>query len=351
MLSSAWRSVSTSLETNLTAAYFRGSCLLAPPHLPPLLRQAKAPPPGGCNARRSFLAVNVCESLVKFQKLRKVGFRGMHSTLENVKLEGMEVKILPALQDNYMYLIVDNATREAAIVDPVDPELVIKTVEEEKVTLKKVLTTHHHWDHAGGNEKLVKMFPQPLEVYGGDDRIGAMNHKVRQDDSLEIGGLKVRCLSTPCHTTGHICYHVTSGDGSVPGAVFTGDTLFQGGCGRFFEGTAQEMYDALCTKLSALPDNTKVFCGHEYTLQNMSFARHVEPDNAVIQQRIEWAKHRRASQDPTVPSTIGEEKAWNPFMRVHVAAVQQHAAGNATDPIDPISVMGKLRREKDTFKA
>ncbi|EDV97263.1 hydroxyacylglutathione hydrolase, mitochondrial isoform X2 [Drosophila grimshawi] len=303
MLSSAWKSVATSIETQLTSYYFR------------------------------------------VQKLRTIGVRGMHSSLEDVKLESMQVKILPALQDNYMYLIVDNKTREAAIVDPVDPELVIKTVQEENVKLNKVLTTHHHWDHAGGNEKLVKLWSGELQVYGGDDRIGAMNQKVSQDVTFNIGELKVRCLSTPCHTTGHICYHVTNGQNA--GAVFTGDTLFQGGCGRFFEGTPEEMYDALCAKLSALPDDTKVFCGHEYTLQNMSFARHVEPDNKLIQNRIEWAKLRRASKDPTVPSTIGEEKSWNPFMRVHEATVQRHAGGEK----NPILTMGALRKEKDNFKA
>lgn len=306
MFSSAWRSVANSVETQLTAAYFR------------------------------------------VQKLRSVGFRGMHSTLEDVELAGMQVKILPALQDNYMYLIIDNKTREAAVVDPVDPDLVIKTVNDEKVTLNKVLTTHHHWDHAGGNEKLVKLWTTgELKVYGGDDRIGALNEKIGQDDSFNIGSLKVQCLSTPCHTTGHICYHVTTSEEAAPGAVFTGDTLFQGGCGRFFEGSPEEMYEALCTKLSALPDDTKVFCGHEYTLQNMSFARHVEPHSEIIQQRIEWAKLRRASQDPTVPSTIGEEKTWNPFMRVHEETVQKHT-GTATNPVE---TMWQLRKEKDHFKA
>ncbi|XP_052848854.1 hydroxyacylglutathione hydrolase, mitochondrial isoform X1 [Drosophila gunungcola] len=345
MFSAAWRSVATTVETQLTATYFRGSSSNLRLRLRLAVPQADSPGFGAI--RRRFLAVPVCPSLVNLQKLRKVGLRGMHSTLEDVKLAGMEIKILPALQDNYMYLIVDTKTREAAVVDPVEPELVIKTVQEEKLTLNKVLTTHHHWDHAGGNEKLVKLWEKQLDVYGGDDRIGALNQKVQQDDSFTIGSLNVKCLSTPCHTTGHICYHVTAGEGNGEGAVFTGDTLFQGGCGRFFEGTPEEMYEALCTKLSALPDDTKVFCGHEYTLQNMSFARHVEPDNEVIQQRIEWAKHRRASQDPTVPSTIGEEKSWNPFMRVHEATVQKHAGG-ATDPI---VTMGKLRKEKDTFKA
>ncbi|XP_037722195.1 hydroxyacylglutathione hydrolase, mitochondrial isoform X1 [Drosophila subpulchrella] len=344
MFAGAWRSVATTVETQLTATYFRGSSGSLR-----LLRIPQADSPGFGAMRRRFLAVPVRPSLVNLQKLRKVGLRGMHSTLEDVKLEGMEIKILPALQDNYMYLIVDTKTREAAVVDPVEPELVIKTVQEEQLTLSKVLTTHHHWDHAGGNEKLVKLWDgKQLDVYGGDDRIGALSQKVQQDDTITIGSLNVKCLSTPCHTTGHICYHVTAQDGSGgEGAVFTGDTLFQGGCGRFFEGTPEEMYEALCTKLSALPDGTKVFCGHEYTLQNMSFARHVEPDNEVIQQRIEWAKHRRASQDPTVPSTIGEEKSWNPFMRVHEATVQKHAGG-ATDPI---VTMGKLRKEKDNFKA
>ncbi|XP_064541139.1 hydroxyacylglutathione hydrolase, mitochondrial isoform X1 [Drosophila montana] len=339
MFSSVWKSVSTSIETQLTSYYFRGSSKLATSGVAVVASGA------GAGSLKRFLVVPFCR--VNLQKVRTVGFRGMHSTLEDVRLDSMQVKILPALQDNYMYLIVDSKTREAAVVDPVDPELVIKTVQEENVKLNKVLTTHHHWDHAGGNEKLVKLWTGELQVYGGDDRIGAMNHKVRQDDTFTIGNLNVRCLSTPCHTSGHICYHVTASNSHDPGAVFTGDTLFQGGCGRFFEGTPEEMYDALCAKLSALPDDTKVFCGHEYTLQNMSFARHVEPDNKCIQNRIEWAKLRRASKDPTVPSTIGEEKSWNPFMRVHETTVQQHAGGQT----NPVITMEMLRKEKDNFKA
>ena len=114
----------------------------------------------------------------------------------------LSVKILPALSDNYMYLVVCNKTKEAAIVDPVNPESVIEAVEKENVDLKSVLTTHHHWDHAGGNEKLVSTFKKPLTVYGGDDRIGALTNKVKQDDTFKIGHLNVKCLFTPCHTTG-----------------------------------------------------------------------------------------------------------------------------------------------------
>lgn len=293
---------------------------------------------------QNCVAQNCTAAYFRAQKLRKIGLHRTHSSIEDLKMTELHVKILPALQDNYMYLIIDAATREAAIVDPVDPESVISAVDKENCKLTKVLTTHHHWDHAGGNEKLVKLFPQPLEVYGGDERIGALTNKVKQDDCFKIGALDVRCLFTPCHTTGHICYYVTAPSGER--VVFTGDTLFQGGCGRFFEGTAEQMYAALCQKLSALPDDTKVFCGHEYTLQNMAYARHVEPTNDCILKRIEWAKLKRATNTPTVPSTIADEKSWNPFMRVHEPSVQKHAGEQ-----DPIRAMGSLRKEKDNFKA
>jgi hydroxyacylglutathione hydrolase len=259
-------------------------------------------------------------------------------------MASMSVKILPALQDNYMYMIVDKATNNAAIVDPVDPDSVIRAVEESGVKLEKVLTTHHHWDHAGGNESLVAKFKaNPLEVYGGDDRIGALTKKVGQDDSFKIGELSVRCLFTPCHTTGHICYLVTAPDGEE--AVFTGDTLFLGGCGRFFEGTADQMYSALIEKLSALKDETKVFCGHEYSLQNLKFAKHCEPDNQDVLAKIAWSEARRAEKQPTVPGSIGEEKKINPFMRVNEAAVQRHAGTS-----EGIATMAAIRKEKDTFK-
>lgn len=178
-------------------------------------------------------------------------------------MSSINVKILPALSDNFMYLITDTATKEAAIVDPVDPESVIAAVQTEGVKLLKVLTTHHHWDHAGGNEKLVSLFKDnKLDVFGGDQRIGALTNQVKHGDKLKIGNLDVLCLHTPCHTSGHICYYVEAPSGEK--AVFTGDTLFLGGCGRFFEGTAEQMYSALVEKLGGLPDETKVFCGHEY---------------------------------------------------------------------------------------
>ncbi|XP_061455178.1 hydroxyacylglutathione hydrolase, mitochondrial isoform X1 [Rhineura floridana] len=261
-----------------------------------------------------------------------------------VSQASMKVELLPALTDNYMYLLIDEDTKEAAIVDPVQPQKVAEAVRKHGVKLTTVLTTHHHWDHAGGNEKLVKMAPG-LQVYGGDSRVGALTQKVSHLMSFQVGKLNVKCLATPCHTSGHICYFVTKPNSSEPPAVFTGDTLFVAGCGKFFEGTPEEMYKALIEILGRLPPETKVYCGHEYTINNLKFARHVEPKNSAIQRKLFWAKAKYDGGEPTIPSTIGEEFTYNPFMRVREATVQQHAGET-----DPIRTMGAIRKEKDSFK-
>jgi len=278
-----------------------------------------------------------------------VGVRGTHSVTKNMSQIGFQVKILPALSDNYMYLIVDEATNEAAIVDPVAPETVVAAVKEQNVNLTTVLTTHHHWDHAGGNKQLKQMMPDLL-VYGGDERIDCLTKKVSHDDHLKIGSLGVKCLFTPCHTTGHICYYVTSKteSGDESKAVFTGDTLFIGGCGRFFEGTPDQMNTALNEILTNLSDDTNVYCGHEYTTANLKFGLHVEPENEDIVKALKEAQELRSMLPPvpTVPSTIGKEKLINPFMRVDKTPVRDHS-GNTTSNID---TMRFLRTEKDTFK-
>lgn len=258
----------------------------------------------------------------------------------------IEVHVLSALQDNYMYLIVDCATKDAAVVDPVEPDKVVAVVKQQQVNLKSVLTTHHHWDHAGGNKKLAQMM-SGIAIYGGDDRIDGLSQKVTDGSQLQIGKLNVKCLFTPCHTSGHICYFVSDpagGDGDP--AVFTGDTLFVGGCGRFFEGKPEQMYSALVGTLAKLPDNTQVYCGHEYTVNNLKFAMTVEPDNCTVQKKLDWATGKIQEQEPTVPSTIEEEKLINPFMRVEEDSVQKHAGRS-----DPISTMEVIRKEKDDFRA
>ncbi|KOB66471.1 putative hydroxyacyl glutathione hydrolase [Operophtera brumata] len=227
--------------------------------------------------------------------------REAHSLQAHYHYKTMDVKILPALQDNYM-------------------------------------------DHAGGNEELMKLHPG-LTVYGGDVRIGALTSKVEHNTTFNVGNMTVQCLFTPCHTSGHICYFVTTPEEGNDPIVFTGDTLFLGGCGRFFEGTAEQMYKALITILSTLPDHTKVFCGHEYTLQNLKFAAHVEPENEDVKKKISWSVERRDVGQPTVPSTILEEKQYNPFMRVTQHAVMKHA-----HKLDAVETMKAIRLEKDNFK-
>lgn len=273
--------------------------------------------------------------------LRKSTFHSQTSSIKHS--DQMQIHILPALSDNYMYLLVDESSKEAAVVDPVEPQKVADAVQQLGLNLSTILTTHHHWDHAGGNSQMSQLF-KGLKILGGDDRIPGLNQKVNHGDEVKIGEITVKCLSTPCHTSGHICYFATSGSEGGP-AVFTGDTLFIAGCGKFFEGTADEMHSALMMKLSSLPDETRVYCGHEYTVNNLKYALHVEPLNETILAKMKEAGRKRETNEPTVPSTISEEKKHNPFMRVNEPSVQRHASTS-----DPISTMAFLRREKDHFK-
>ncbi|XP_075251899.1 hydroxyacylglutathione hydrolase, mitochondrial-like [Convolutriloba macropyga] len=261
-----------------------------------------------------------------------------------VRSMSMRVNFVPALQDNLMYLLYDQSTKQVAAIDPVEPEKLAQSIEP-GYKLVSALTTHHHWDHSGGNEKFSQMFPG-IPFYGGDDRIPALSHKVKHDDVLNVGNLTVRCLFTPCHTTGHICYFVTSDSSSgSPPAVFTGDTLFIGGCGRFFEGTPQQMQRALNEVLAGLPDDTLVYCGHEYSIQNLSFGKSVEPNNQHILDKLQWAKQMRAENKYTVPSTIADEKLTNPFMRV-----MQPELRSVTGTTNDVDCMKVVRGMKDKFK-
>ncbi|ORY29253.1 Metallo-hydrolase/oxidoreductase, partial [Rhizoclosmatium globosum] len=176
--------------------------------------------------------------------------------------------------------------------------------------------THHHHDHSGGNEDLVRLLGGNTPVYGGDDRIPALTHKVEDRAAFKLGTLDVTPLFTVCHTRGSVSFNVKT---ATESAVFTGDTLFIAGCGRFFEGTPQEMHTSLNEILGKLDNNTLVYCGHEYTQSNLRFAASIEPTNQDIKNKLEWAQNNPV----TVPSSIGEEKKINPFMRVAEPSVQQ----------------------------
>eukprot|EP00246_Nothoceros_aenigmaticus_P012600 TRINITY_DN398_c0_g1_i4.p1 TRINITY_DN398_c0_g1~~TRINITY_DN398_c0_g1_i4.p1 ORF type:complete len:287 (+),score=51.82 TRINITY_DN398_c0_g1_i4:85-861(+) len=257
----------------------------------------------------------------------------------------MKVVPVPCLEDNYAYLIIDSLSGQAAVVDPVAPEKVVDGAKLHGAKIEAVLTTHHHWDHAGGNTEIKKLIPG-LKVYGGEgEKAEGVTHVLRHEDTFALSeSINVKALHTPCHTKGHISYYVTSSAGGDP-AVFTGDTLFVAGCGKFFEGTAKQMYESLVTKLSTLPKETRVFCGHEYTVKNLQFAASLEPKNEDVQHKLEWALQQRRSNQPTVPSTIGEELETNPFMRVDTEPLQL-----ASGRHDPVEVMAEVRRMKDQFK-
>lgn len=239
-----------------------------------------------------------------------------------------------------MYLIVCESSKRALVVDPVDAEACIAAATSKGATIEYVLTTHHHFDHAGGNARMKELIPA-VEVVAGDASSQGMTRHVVDAEKLTVGSLCVTCVHTPSHTSGHMSYLVEAPD--QVGAVFTGDALFVGGCGRFFEGGPEQML-AGAKKLAALDASTQVYCGHEYTVKNLQFALTVEPDSQAAQRKIVWAQDERAAGRFTVPSTIGDEGTFNPFMRCHEKTVQQYV--NATDEVE---VMRKLRNAKDNF--
>ncbi|XP_031496679.1 hydroxyacylglutathione hydrolase cytoplasmic-like [Nymphaea colorata] len=256
----------------------------------------------------------------------------------------MKILHIPCLEDNYAYLIIDESSRDAAVVDPVEPEKVLKVADENGVVPKLVLTTHHHWDHAGGNEKIKKLVPG-IRVFGGSlDNVKGCTDQVEHGDKISLGNeVNVLAFHTPCHTKGHISYFISS-KGEDP-AVFTGDTLFIAGCGKFFEGTAEQMYQSLCKTLGSLPKTTRVYCGHEYTEKNLRFALTVEPENEQMKQKLAWVKHQREANQPTVPSTIEDEMGTNPFMRVDLPELQNRV-GCST----PVEALKEIRRMKDNWR-
>mmetsp|Transcript_5676 Transcript_5676/g.15168 ORF Transcript_5676/g.15168 Transcript_5676/m.15168 type:complete len:253 (-) Transcript_5676:347-1105(-) len=252
----------------------------------------------------------------------------------------MDVIPVPCLGDNYAYLLVDRANGIAAAVDPVEPKKVLRVSAEHGVKITMILTTHKHWDHAGGNQELKAELDDIVVVGGRNDDVKACTRAVVDGEELQLGNIVIKAIWTPCHTRGHTCYYATLPASEEVGHVFTGDTLFVAGCGRFFEGDAAEMNIALNTKLASLPDSTRVWCGHEYTVKNLQFAQSVEPDNAQVAEKLLKAKEARAQGYPTVPSTLIDEKATNPFMRVaHLSQI----AG------DEIETMRNLRAMKDKF--
>ena len=255
----------------------------------------------------------------------------------------MKIVQIPLLRDNYAYLLICDKTKQAAVVDPSEAEPVLRRIETEQVSLRAILNTHHHRDHTGGNEGILAK--HKVEVYGhksDQSRITGLTHGVDEGDEVSIGDVNGKVFYIPGHTTGHIAFLFDNN-------LFCGDTLFTAGCGRLFEGTPEQMHASL-KKLMALPDNTKIYCGHEYTESNLRFAMSVESKNPKLASRFERVQGLRSRGTPTVPSTMEEEKQTNPFLRWDSKELQ--ASVKSVDPnaaLDPVSVFAAVRKMKDSF--
>lgn len=266
----------------------------------------------------------------------------MPETLLGYGMKTYSVSALPAFSDNYIWTLRDAS--HAIVVDPGDAQPVLDYLERERLELAAILNTHHHADHVGGNSALLERYAVP--VYGPrDDRIPEVSNRVGNDDRITLPhfGIELAVAEIPGHTRSHIAFH---GDGML----FCGDTLFAAGCGRLFEGTPAQMYESL-VRLAALPDDTRVFCGHEYTVSNIKFARAADPDNAAL---AEWgmrAQRLRDSARPTLPTDIGLEKKTNPFLRCSERAIQESASRHVGRPLsDPVEVLAAIREWKNSFK-
>ena len=252
---------------------------------------------------------------------------------------------IPAFSDNYIWLIVQG--RRAAVVDPGDAAPVLAHLDREGLALSAILNTHHHGDHVGGNRALLERYDVPVFGPAGE-AIPGCTVPLREGDRIDVPGVGVRLavLDVPGHTAGHIAY---TGDIDGP-VVFCGDTLFAAGCGRLFEGTAEQMWSSL-RKLAALPPQTRAYCAHEYTLANLRFALAVEPGSAALAARIARDTAVRSAGRPTVPSSLDDELATNPFLRADVAAVRSAAEAHAGTALPgAVASFAALRQWKNEFR-
>ena len=257
----------------------------------------------------------------------------------------MEIKRIPVLSDNYVFVLSDPQQKIAAVVDPAVAQPVLDYLTEIDCQLVAIFNTHHHWDHVGGNQQLVQHFPN-LCVYGGAEDRGRIPHQqvfLQEGDTVEFADRMSRVFFVPGHTRAHIAYYFPPTTTDETGELFCGDTIFAGGCGRLFEGTPSQMVDSI-GKLRQLPDKTRVWCAHEYTLNNLKFALTVDRDNIALQERYQTVQKARDRGIATVPSLLGIEKQTNPFLRWDAPAIK------ATAKIaQPARVFGRIRGMKDRF--
>ena len=239
----------------------------------------------------------------------------------------MRVEIIPCLQDNYSYLIIDDNNNSACVIDPGEAKPIVDYLKNKNIKLKYILNTHHHFDHIGGNEYLKKKFGSIVVGFKKDiNRIPEIDILLEDNQIWKAENFEAKIIHIPGHTTGHICFHFFQEK-----LVFTGDTLFSLGCGRIFEGTYKEMFESL-NKIKSLPEETKVYCGHEYTLSNLNFCIKYNPENQNLKKKAENIKKKIDNGLPTIPSTIKDELECNIFLRAN-----------------DLETFSKLRDLKDNF--
>ena len=240
----------------------------------------------------------------------------------------LDVVAVPVLTDNYVWLLHNDATGETAAADPSVAEPVLDAVAAKGWRLTQVLNTHWHPDHTGGNAGIQVATGAPITAPAEAERVSKVDRIVSEGDRLTVAGSEAVVWDIPAHTAGHIAYYFED-----EGMIFVGDTMFAMGCGRLFEGSAEQMYANL-QRIAALPEDVRIYCGHEYTLANARFASHVDPANAAVAARLEEVKALREAETITLPTTVGEERETNPFVR----------ATNAED-------FARLRSAKDSFRS
>jgi len=240
----------------------------------------------------------------------------------------LEVVAVPVLTDNYVWLLHDNASGETAAVDPSVAEPVLEATAAKGWRVTQVLNTHWHPDHTGGNAGIQAATAAPITAPAEAERVSKVDRIIAEGDRVTVCGAEAIVWDIPAHTAGHVAYYFEG-----EGMIFTGDTMFAMGCGRLFEGTAEQMYANL-QRIAALPDGVRIYCGHEYTLANAIFAAHAEPDNQAIAERLAEVEALHAAGTITLPTTVEEERQTNPFVR----------AANADE-------FARLRSDKDRFRS
>ena len=253
----------------------------------------------------------------------------------------LEINIIDAFSDNYIYLIRNEPKKITCVVDPGESTPVIKFLKNKGWQLDEIVNTHHHHDHIGGNAELLEIYKSKLiaPIYD-KNRISNIDVLVSDNDLISIAGTRARVIHTPGHTLGHVCFYMANEK-----CLFSGDTMFYLGCGRVFEGTMSQMWSSLL-KLRSLPDDTLVYCGHEYTSSNAKFANHLDPENKLLKQASIEIKNKRKNNQPTVPFQLGKEKTINPFLRADDQNLTKFIDLETNNPNEYFSAM---RLKKDNF--